>query len=87
MEYKFDFNYNTTSLNTWTGDALALSGIWQLPKLARSASLTGDLAAFPLGFLKLYIFYTPVVPSDLSLDTHSEKVYKRTHMLITLHTA
>ena len=39
--------------------------------------------AFPLGFLKLHIFYTwPVwkcVPSDLSLDTSSESAYKHTH--------
>ena len=39
--------------------------------------------AFPLGLLKLHIFYTwPVwkcVPSDLSLDTSSESAYKHTH--------
>lgn len=33
-EFKFDFNYNTPGLNTWTGDTLAYCGIWQLPKVA-----------------------------------------------------
>ena len=33
-EFKFDFNYNTPGLNSWSGDALALCGIWQLPKVA-----------------------------------------------------
>lgn len=33
-EFKFDFNYNTPGLNSWSGDTLALCGIWQLPKVA-----------------------------------------------------
>lgn len=33
-EFKFDFNYNTPGLNSWTGDTLAFCGIWQLPKVA-----------------------------------------------------
>ncbi|XP_022806244.1 uncharacterized protein LOC111343345 isoform X2 [Stylophora pistillata] len=40
-EFKFDFNYNTPGLNSWSGDTLALCGIWQLPKVApRSLPLT-----------------------------------------------
>ena len=33
-EFKFDFNYNTPGLNTWSSDTLAFCGIWQLPKVA-----------------------------------------------------
>lgn len=33
-EFKFDYNYNTPGLNTWTGDTLAYCGIWQLSKVA-----------------------------------------------------
>ncbi|XP_032227359.1 sorting nexin-29 isoform X2 [Nematostella vectensis] len=33
-EFKFHLNYNTPSLNTWTGDTLAYAGVWQLAKIA-----------------------------------------------------
>lgn len=34
-EFKFDFNYNTPGLNTWSSDTLAYCGIWQLPKVVQ----------------------------------------------------
>ena len=57
-EYTFDFNYNTTSLNTWTGDTLTLAGIWQMPRVARP-SLTGtgaaEWTAMPPGYFHWWI--------------------------------
>ncbi|XP_027041520.1 uncharacterized protein LOC113669648 [Pocillopora damicornis] len=48
-EFKFDFNYNTPGLNSWSGDALALCGIWQLPKVApRSLPPTYTQSGMPL---------------------------------------
>ena len=47
-EFKFDYNYNTPGLNTWTGDTLAYCGIWQLPKNAPqspSPTYTGNNTA------------------------------------------
>ncbi|XP_046851023.1 uncharacterized protein LOC124444445 [Xenia sp. Carnegie-2017] len=42
IELTFDFNYNTPSLNQWTGQSLQLSGVWE-PPYAPAATISAKV--------------------------------------------
>ena len=52
-EFKFDLNYNTPGLNTWSSDTLAFCGIWQFPKVAPQ-TLTTSYSGEKIGSARLY---------------------------------